>query len=247
MRALRTCIVLLLAGLSSLSATSLYISSAGGMGTNDYLTPNTPTALNVAIPQDGSWSTLAAPLGQSTAPVWISYGNTICDGCTHQNPTPPLPGEIFYDPGFDGRPNPFVIFQQTVIIPAGMFASVSDLEVLADDSVTVDINGGALHQSFIEPASIPFNYDLHNGTHGVGGGITNFGGALHPGTNTIIFQVTNLGSGDVGTVGNGTGGVSSFGLQYFVLLSLDPVPEPGTVALVGLGLLFGFSRLRKKS
>jgi len=250
MRALSTFVVLMFLGLSSLSASTLTVASGTSSADNacssapcDYNNEGGPLTVNVVIPSsppsspplDPSWSTLAGA-------NWISYANTVCPGCTPSNPTPTgiYAGGVFYNPTV---PNSFITFTQLFTIPLG--ASGGMLQVLADDSVVVLLNGSTVGV-FDEPSVSPFNFQ----TGGAASNIpyTSFSADLVSGLNTLQFEVYNLGSGDAayplgqGENGNGTGGVSSFGLSYVLTLNLtggsnDVTPEVGSVALVGLGLL----------
>lgn len=244
MRALSTFVVLMFLGLSSLSASTITVasgtSSADGACSSapcDYNNEAGPTTANFVIspPLDPSWSTL-------TGANWISYANTVCPGCTPSNPTPTgiYAGGVFYNPTV---PNSFITFTQLFTIPLG--ASGGSLQVLSDDSVTVLLNGSTVGV-FNEPSSPPFNFQAAGAASNIP--YSSFSADLVSGLNTLQFEVYNLGSGNAaypsgqGENGNGTGGVSSFGLSYVLTLNLtggsnDVTPEVGSVALVGLGLL----------
>ena len=107
------------------------------------------------------------------------------------------------------------------------------LEILADDTLEINLNDlnsskkagySEYTEDFIQPDEGPFNFQTQNG-HGIGGGIlySDLQKAFVPGKNAFKFHVANLGAKNVGSNGNGTGGVASFGLAYF--LTLDLLPE----------------------
>lgn len=259
MRALKTLSLLLfLSGASSLSASTLFtVASLGSIA--DPNESNDHTGANVSLLATGydpSWETLDGA-------VWISFKNTVCPGCVE-----PKADNFFNSTAAD----PFVTFTQIFYIPVGMVPVGGVLNVLADDSVIIDLNQTnpirpccvPYHGDFIEPGSGPFNFQLHNG-NGIGGGIgyASLQQALVPGQNILTFRVYNLGAFNVGSNGDGTGGVASFGLTYVLSLDLLPeaeafapefiglvplsflssdCPEPGTMALMGFGLLLGYRR-----
>jgi hypothetical protein len=256
---------LVFVSMSPLAGSILTVSSQGtAVDVNE---SNDVSGSNVAL------STTDALWGILPGASWISYANTVCPGCPGN---PPLSGQVFYDPS---PSQPFVTFTEIFDIPTGLVPVGGTLNILGDDSISVFLNNSSsstkagyapYSEAFIEPASGPFNFQLNSG-NGIGGGIGYTSGlqlALVPGQNVLIFLVTNLGTNDLGLNGDGTGGISSFGLAYILTLDLRPedeafsgdmidqvppaflpdsMPEPSTMALMalgGLGLL-GYSRYRR--
>jgi PEP-CTERM motif len=253
----------LLLGASSLSGSTLFtVASMGTLG--DPNESNDHTGATVSLLKTGydpAWDTLSGA-------QWISFKNTVCPGCVDPNASP----NFFNSTAAD----PFVTFTQIFTIPVGMVPVGGSLTFLADDSVVVDLNASnparsccvPYHGDFMEPATGPFNFQLHNGS-GLTVGYSSLQQALIPGVNVLTFRVYNLGAFNVGSNGDGTGGVASFGLAYLLNLDLLPeveafapgsvgsvpqsflstdCPEPATMALAALGLLLvAYSRYGRRT
>jgi PEP-CTERM motif len=73
------------------------------------------------------------------------------------------------------------------------------------------------------------------------GFLTYSGGTIQITSDPFAFNNVNLAANEVATFGNNTG--ASFSLQSF---NVTVVPEPATWILMGVGLLLGTQRLRRK-
>jgi len=122
-----------------------------------------------------------------------------------------------------------VTFDLTGLNPA---TAVLTMNLTADDWVSVTLNG----TSIFNPT--PSNaWTSAYGTFTVGSGFNST-------TNTLVFTVDNF-SGDGST---NTGGPTGLDVAANVTASpLSTVPEPGTLALLGTGLMAVAARIRKRS
>jgi hypothetical protein len=212
---------------------------------------------------DGAWDSL-------NGAVWVSFKDTVCPNCVDGSQSP-----NFYN---SGPADPFVVFTQFFNIPKGMVPVGGKLNILADDTLQINLNDitsskkagySEYTDDFMQPGDGPFNFQTQNG-NGIGGGIlyADLQKAFVPGKNAFKFHVANLGAGNVGSNGNGTGGVASFGLAYVLTLDLlpesiaftpeyigyvppaflpdpplDPTPEPASaLVVVGALALLAFAR-----
>jgi hypothetical protein len=260
MRAFARLIVVGLLGISFILASPLTVSSQGASNVHEWNTfggsSNGNFVLNrpgfgAAYSDDGldqMWDTLQGA-------VWVSYIDTVCPGCTDNGGStffPPLTPPAVYPSGVDFY-NPsagqYVSFFAEFDLDPTFHAVSGDLRLLGDDSIEVYLNG-TLVGSFMEPTcnppSQPCNFQLDGNGDPRIVPLSALYPALQPGTNLLRFDVTNLGSFNEGSNLDGTGGVSSFGLTYVLSLDVQPIPEPGTIALIGLGIagLF-FKRCRR--
>jgi PEP-CTERM motif len=135
--------------------------------------------------------------------------------------TPTPTASDSFDPTVSGVYIYSLVFDLTGFDPLTAFLN---FDIGADNDVSVDLNGGSplTAVGFTSLTSLGFN------------------SGFIAGLNTLTFTVTNFAS----TSGNPTGLFVAFTSSNVDALA---VPEPGTVALTGLGLIgLGFARRRKR-
>ncbi len=176
--------------------------------------------------------------------AWISFANTVCPYCTTSDPLPPPEVQIdyvnHYPQFYNPYPGDYVSFFTTFNIDPAMYSG-GVLNILADDSLKVYVNHNLI-ATYLQPG-IPGPYNYKIGTVAIS--YAQIAPYLVNGNNTLQFDVTNFGCLDQGWNGDGRG-FWSFGLSY--IMTLDEVPEPATITLMGfgaLGLLIAARRRRK--
>jgi hypothetical protein len=126
-------------------------------------------------------------------------------------------------------------FNSTSTLGFGINASPS-----TTDTTTSFDETDAMTFSFNKP--VTFNsIDLNLFGSGESGFFTYTGGTIQITTDPFTFTNVSLAANEVVTFGNNSG--SSFSLQSF---NVTVIPEPATWMLMGVGLLLGVQRLRRR-
>jgi hypothetical protein len=174
-------------------------------------TANNSGSATVDIPANPAW---AGPLPGSS---WVSYV---------QSGDPSAPG-------FVSVPNGTVVNFTDTFFVAGTPIGGSILNVLADDTTSVILNGVTLvSQASTSGNSFATCSNTAIGCLTVTEGNVSLTGNLVEGLNTLTFGVEQVNGG-------------SYGLDYAGTVNYSATPEPGTIALMGLPLV-ALSLIRRK-
>jgi hypothetical protein len=177
-----------------------------------------------------NWSTLP---GSS----WVSFGNTSDPSGSGYTSPPTI--DYYQD---------FTLPSNFGVTPGYVFASSLSLMVLADDEVSISLNGGTQIVNTINGTD--YDWSSTCPVPGLNPKYTCFtiptqnesllNSSARPGQNELEFTVSNLVAG------------TPIALDYNFQLSLEfvgppPTPEPATFVLVGAGVLaFGIRRFRAR-
>ncbi len=170
--------------------------------------------------------------------AWVSFAYTVCPYCTNSNPSPPsfVPidyvnhAPVYYNP----LPGEYVSFYAHFNVDAATPLSGGLLNLLADDSVSVYLNGNYIGNHMQPAVGGHYNYALDTAGNGLMIDYSALSPYLTSGDNELRFDVQNLGCLDQGWDGDGRG-VMSFGVSYVLTFDTAEVPEPGSLALCALG------------